>query len=92
MSAKRATTLAEVDVGHYVTMSDGSVVRLAAVINGATFVRGGAGAGALEERPRSTPILDSGAPAARAADTAPVHDPLAGASDRGLPLFTTEDA
>lgn len=81
--------LADVEVGHYVTMRDGSVVRLAAVINGAPFVRGD---GDLVEHPRSTPILDSRAPEARVADTSEVHDPLQARALAGADLFTSEDA
>jgi hypothetical protein len=88
-SARR--TLADAEVGHFVTMTDGSVVRLAAVINGALYVRGNAGAGSLEFCPRSTPILDSRAPSARGVDDdAPVRDPLTGTADREPDLFHNE--
>lgn len=71
--------IASVSLGHYALLADGRTVRVAAIINGAIFVR------YSDDAPRTgpvelaatTPVLDIIAPELVASDRGEVKDPVA---------------
>lgn len=72
------THLAAVPVGHRARLLDGSIVLVAANLNGGVFVRDNDGTGrGPYELPSETVVLEVMAPEAKYADRSPVEDPLA---------------
>jgi hypothetical protein len=77
-SSGSRTHLASVPVGHRARFLDGSVVLVAAFINGSVFVRDNDGVGnGPYELPRDTVVVEVIAPETSYADRSVVEDPLA---------------
>jgi hypothetical protein len=77
-------TLSSVKLGHYAVLADGRTARVAAVINGAVFVRFYRDGQCIDapltgpvELDAATPVLDIIAPELVASDRSAVVDPLA---------------
>lgn len=83
-SSENRTHLASVTPGNRCRLLDGSIVLVAANLNGGVFVRDNDGTGrGPYEMPGETVVVEVIAPAARYDSKSAVNDPLAGFSLKG---------